>query len=159
MGILTLVALSTLAVTKQVRSGAEQSVYQNTTLTMAQGYLEQLRSLDYTTLSAAAQDSASAVTIPLINAAGTAVQSEAGGNLTNGAYAREIVYLDETASHTPIQPLTFRFRAVLTSLESTTGGTASGVEVTVYYETTYNFGTTRTFSGALRTVRSGVPTY
>ena len=36
---------------------------------------------------------------------------------------------------------------------------AAGVEVVIYYRTTYNFGVTRTFNGALRSVRSSVPTY
>jgi hypothetical protein len=157
LSILAFVATSIAAVTFRVRTMAEQTVYQNTALVLAQGYVEQLRSLDYTTLAAAA--SASTVALPLINASGATVTDESAGVMGNGDWSTETVFLDENAVGTPIQPLQFRFQPVLTNLLTATGGVANGVEITVNYSTTYNFGQARTFSGTLRTVRSGVPTY
>ncbi|AOS45376.1 hypothetical protein Verru16b_02457 [Lacunisphaera limnophila] len=153
LGILTIVAVSVLSVTFMIRSTAEQAVYQNTALTLAQGYLEQLRSLDYTSLAAAASSTSNPLS--LINAAGNAVSDESGNAMNAGDWARERVFLDINAAGANIQPLTFRFRPVLTNMT----GTAIGVEITVFFETTYDWGVRRTYNGALRTVRSSVPTY
>lgn len=153
MGVMTIVAVSMISVTFLIRSTAEQAVYQNTALTLAQGYLEQLRSLDYNSLSLAATSTGN--TLALINAAGDTVRDESGNLLNAGDWAREVVHLDINASGANIQPLTFRFRPVLTNMT----GTAVGVEIVVFFETTYNWGVTRTYRGALRTVRSSVPTY
>lgn len=158
LGVLGLVAASVMSVTFMIRSTAEQAVYQNTSLTLAQGYIEQLRSLDYESLSTAAAPS-STTRIALISASGGAVTDETGGTLSNGEWAREVVFLDETANGTRIQPLTFRFRPTLGSLEAATGGVALGVEIRIDFETTYNWGVTRVYRGTLRSVRSKVPTY
>lgn len=157
LGILAVIAGGTVGVTFQVRSMSEQTVYENTALTFAQGYLEQLRSLDYNTLLSAA--GSGSVPLELINASGVTITDEGGGEMANGDWARETVFLDENAAGSPIQPMTFRFRPVLTSLAASTGGTAAGVELTLVFQTTYNFGVTRTFNGTLRSVRSSVPTY
>lgn len=156
--ILALVATSIVAVTFRIRAMAEQTVYQNTALVLAQGYVEQLRSLDYTTLVSAAQDTS--VALPLVNAAGSTATDTSAGALNNGDWSAETVFLDEDAASVPIQPLQFRFRPVLTNLATTNTTTSPvGVEITLHYSTTYNFGQVRTLSGTLRTVRSGVPTY
>ncbi|MBI5422441.1 MAG: hypothetical protein HZA32_00035 [Opitutae bacterium] len=154
LGIFAITATSVVAVTFRIRSMAEQTIYQNTALVLAQGYVEQLRSVDYTTLSSAAANSA--IALPLVNATGAAATDTSGGSLGNGDWSSEVVYLDEDSAGHSIQPLTFRFQPVLNLLSPTT---AAGVEITVNYETTYNFGLTRTFRGTLRTVRSGIPTY
>jgi prepilin-type N-terminal cleavage/methylation domain-containing protein len=159
LGIFALVATSVVAVTFRIRSMAEQTVYQNTALVLAQGYIEQLRSLDYPTLERAAQDATGTVALALVNAGGATVADTSGGVLGNGDWSSETVFLDENANGTPIQPLQFRFQPVLTSLTTSTSGAASGVEITVNYQTTYNFGHTQTFTGSLRTVRSAIPTY
>jgi type II secretory pathway pseudopilin PulG len=159
LGLLAMLSVSVISVTFQTRSMSEQSVYQNTALTLAQGYMEQIRHLDYTTLSSVAQDSSSAVTLPIDNSVGTQVQPLSGTFFGNGVWAAETVYLDQTASGSPIQPMQFRFRPVLTSLETATSGLASGVEVVLFYQVTYNFGVLRVVNGSLRSVRSSVPTY
>ena len=82
-----------------------------------------------------------------------------GGVLANGDWAREVIILDEDAEGNPRQPLTFRFRPMLIDLNTVTGGTADGVEITLFYQTTYNFGSVRTQNGSLRTVRSNVSTF
>jgi hypothetical protein len=53
----------------------------------------------------------------------------------------------------------FRFRAVLTSLETATTNLASGVEIIIQYQVTYDYGVRRVVNGTLRSVRSSVPTY
>jgi type II secretory pathway pseudopilin PulG len=167
--LLAIVATSIIGITFQVRSKAEEAIYQNTSLTLAQGYMEQIRHLDYTTLRAVAQDTSSSVPLPLRNASGNAITPVSGTFFGNGTWSTETIYLDEVPipkinptdiqRYLPIQPVTFRFRAVLTSLETALSGLASGVEVAIYYQTTYNFGVTRTHNGSLRSVRSSVPSY
>jgi type II secretory pathway pseudopilin PulG len=157
--MLALLACSVISVTFQIRSNAEQAIYQNTALTLAQGYMEQIRHLDYTTLKAVAQDSSSVVTLPIQNAAGGDITPVSGTFFGNGVWSTETIYLDQNAAGQPIQPVTFKFRPVLTSLETVTSNVASGVEVVIFYQTTYDFGVRRTFDGSLRSVRSSVPTY
>ncbi len=157
--LLAMLSASVISITFQLRSMAEQAVYQNTALTLAQGYMEQVRHLDYTTLRSVAQDSAGSVPLPLDRTDGTQVQPVSGSFFGNGTWASEIVYLDQTAAGAPTQPMNFKFRAALVSLETATTGLASGVEVTIHYQITYNFGVIRTMNGVLRSVRSSVPTY
>jgi len=159
LGLLAILSISVISLTFQIRSNAEQAVYQNTALTLAQGYMEQIRHLDYTTLRSVAQDSSSAVTLPIENGSGSAITPVSGTFFGNGVWSTETIYLDQNAAGQPTQPLTFKFRPVLTSLETVTSGVGSGVEVVIFYQTTYNFGVTRTINGSLRSVRSSVPTY
>lgn len=159
LALLAMLSVSVINITFLVRSMAEQSVYQNTATTLAQGYMEQIRHLDYTTLKAVAQDSSSSVPLPLDNTNGTAVTPATGTFFGNGTWAAETIYLDQSAAGSPIQPMPFKFRAELTSLETATSNLASGVEITIYYQFTYNFGVRRVVNGALRSVRSSVPTY
>ena len=160
LALLAMLSISVISITFQIRSMSEQSVYQNTALTLAQGYMEQIRHLDYTTLKSVAQDTAgTSVVLPVDNASGTQVLPFSGSFFGNGVWAAETVYLDQTAAGTPIQPMQFKFRPVLTSLETVTTGLAAGVEVVIFYQITYNFGVRRTVNGSLRSVRSSVPTY
>lgn len=160
LGLLAMLAVSVGGITFQIRSTAEQGVYQDTALILAQGYMEQIRHLDYTTLSAVAQDNGSTKTVPLPLDKISGTPINAGGNvLFNGSWYTETVYLDQAANGTPKQPMPFQFQPVLTSLEKATGNVASGVEITVNYSFTYDFGVKRTVNGSLRSVRSSVPTY
>ena len=113
LGILAVLSCSVISVTFQIRSNAEQAVYQNTALTLAQGYMEQIRHLDYTTLRAVAQDASSSVTLPIENASGGAITPVSGTFFGNGVWSTETIYLDQNAAGQPIQPETFRFRPVL----------------------------------------------
>lgn len=159
--LLGLISGSVISITFLIRSTAEQAIYQNTALTVAQGYMEQIRHLDYATLRAVAQDSGGTptVTLPLENATGGTIAAVGGGTFGNGSWSMEDIYLDQDTSGRPIQRVPFEFRPVLTSLETATSGLASGVEVVVTYRIRYNFGVTRTISGSLRSVRSSVPSY
>lgn len=161
LGLLALLSISVISVTFQIRSMAEQTVYQNTALTLAQGYMEQIRHLDYTTLKQVSQDSTSSptVTLPLDRTDMTAVTNVAGGTFGNSSWSKERVFMDQSASGQPIQPLDFEFQPVLVSLETATSNLASGVEITLNYRVTYNYGVRRVVNGALRSVRSSVPSY
>jgi len=161
MSLLSILAVSTISITFQIRSTAEQAIYQNTALTLAQGYMEQIRHLDYTTLRTVSQDSSStpAVALPLENASGGAIVAVGGGTFGNGSWSNESIYLDQNAAGQAIQRVPFEFRPVFTSLETVTSNVASGVEIVVFYRITYNFGVVRTINGSLRSVRSSVPTY
>ena len=159
MAIFTMMSAGLISMTFQVRSTAEENVYQNTALALGQAYLEQIRSIDFSRLRDVALATSGSDTLPLIDTQGVTITDEDGGVLTNGEWAREVVMLDETQDGTPRQPMTFRFRPVLTDLATNTSGAASGVEITVFFETTYNYGVSRTYRSSLRTVRSNVPTY
>jgi len=159
MAIFIMLSVGLISMTFQVRTTAEENVYQNTALALGQAYLEQIRSVDFARLRDVALGTSGSDTLPLINTQGATVTDEDGGVLTNGEWANETVMLDEDANGTPRQPMTFRFRPVLTDLASNTSGAASGVEITVFFETTYNYGVSRTYRSSLRTVRSNVPTY
>lgn len=159
MAIFSFMIVGLLALTFQVRASSEEAVYNNTALTLAQAYLEQMRSSDFATLQAAAVDASGTVGLDLISSAGTVLTDTSGGTLANGDWASETIMLDEDEAGNPRQPLTFRFRPLLVDLTSTTAGQADGVEIMLYYETTYNFGSVRTKNGSLRTVRSNVATF
>lgn len=157
MSLFVMLALGLVSMTFQVRSTAEENVYQSTALALGQAYIEQLRSTDFATLSGIAGGSGDALV--LINTAGDTIVDEAGEALNNGDWAREQIFLDETETGQPRQPMTFRFRTLLSDLAPLTGGRAAGVEITLLVETTYNYGVSRTYRTSLRTVRSDVPTY
>lgn len=156
-GLFALLAGGILATTLVIRSTAEETVYQNTALTVGQAYLEQIRSIEYATLLSAANDSTVAIT--LIDSSGTPLTAADGSPMNNGDWAEETIMLDEDASGRAIQPMNFRFRPVLTGLRGVTANQADGVEIVLQYEVVYNFGLQQRHNGSLRTVRSNVPTY
>ena len=157
MAIFSFMVVGLLSLTFQVRASSEEAVYNNTSLTLAQAYLEQMRSSDFATLQVAAIDTSGVVGLDLVSSAGVTMTDTSGGVLANGDWASEVIMLDEDAEGNPRQPLTFRFRPMLIDLNSVTGGTADGVEITLFYQTTYNFGSVRTQNGSLRTVRCTGP--
>lgn len=159
MSIFSFVAIGIVAVTFMVRSTSERAVYDNTALTLAQAYLEQLRSVDFATLRAAAADTTGTVALSLVASNGNTLLDESSGTLGNGDWASETIMLDEDDSGRATQPMRFRFRPVIRDLDTLTGGTADGVEIILYYQSTYNFGSVRTLNGSLRTVRSNVSTF
>ena len=159
MAIFSFMVVGLLSLTFQVRASSEEAVYNNTSLTLAQAYLEQMRSSDFATLQVAAIDTSGVVGLDLVSSAGVTMTDTSGGVLANGDWASEVIMLDEDAEGNPRQPLTFRFRPMLIDLNTVTGGTADGVEITLFYQTTYNFGSVRTQNGSLRTVRSNVSTF
>jgi type II secretory pathway pseudopilin PulG len=159
LGIFSFAAAGLIALTLLMRSNAEEAVYHNTALTLAQGYIEQIRSSDYATIQAAATDATGVIGINLLSSSGAILDDESGGVLANGDWAQETVMLDETPEGEPKQPMLFRFRSVLTDLTAASGNTANGVEIVLHYETNYNFGRPRSHRGSLRTVRSNIPTY
>jgi len=159
MAIFSMLVLGVLNLTFQVRASSEEAVYNNTSLTLAQAYLEQMRSSDFTTLQAAALDTTGTVGLALIGSDGSILADTGGGILANGDWAEETIMLDEDAAGNPRQPLTFRFRPVLVDLDSNTSSIADGVEIILFYQSTYDFGSLRTQNGSLRTVRSNVATF
>ena len=159
MAIFSFTIVGLLSLTFQVRASSEEAVYNNTSLTLAQAYLEQMRSSDFSTLQAAATDPTGTVGLDLISSAGNTLTDTGGGVLANGDWASETIMLDEDDAGNPRQPLTFTFRPVLTDLNTATAGQADGVEIVLFYQTTYNFGSVRTQNGSLRTVRSNVATF
>jgi hypothetical protein len=169
---MVILAFSALGLTRllyQIRVTAEDNVHQQTAIVMAQGYLEQLCRLPYANpgpyngsniagvLNIADDTTGATVPITMINSSGLPVTNQSGGNFGNGKTSSENIFLDQDASGNPIMKMQFQFTPVLTDLGVTSGGTASGVEITVNFTVTYSYGNTRTFSSSVRTVRSAVP--
>lgn len=159
LGIFSFMIIGVLALTFQVRAISEQAVYNNTSLTLAQAYLEQMRSSDFATLQAASKDATGTVNLNLISSAGTLLTDSNGGVFSNNDWAEETIMLDEDAEGNPRQPLNFELRPMLTDLSTATAGIADGVEIVLWYRSTYKFGKERTLIGTLRTVRSNVSTF
>jgi Tfp pilus assembly protein PilV len=174
MGIFTLISLGVLALVTQVRRIAENNVYENTAITMAQGYVEQVRSLSYAELLTAATyaDTPPAPPAPdpgigelrLFSANGGSaivLRNEAGRPLRRGQWARERVFLDRNSKNEDSQPMDFRFRVNLTNLNnpSLLAVAPMGIEITVDYQITLPDGRNRTLTRSIRNVRSAVPTY
>ena len=156
-GLFSMIAVSIIGLTFWVRVSTEEAVYNNTSLTLAQAYLEQMRSSDFATLRNAANDVSQP--LGLLSTAGIALADETGGILNNNDWASETIMLDEDENGHERQPLTFRFRPMLVDLSAATAGAADGVEIVIIFQSTYNFGHERTHNGSLRTVRSNVATY
>ncbi len=174
MGIFTLISLGVLAVVMQMRRIAENNVYENTALTIAQGYVEQVRSLAYAELLAAANYTGTPPLPPapdtgvgslrLFSANGggdTLLTNESGRPLRRDQWASERVFLDRNAAGQDTQPLDFRFRVMLTNLNSPTIHPVApqGIEITIDYQVTLPDGRNRTLTRSIRNVRSVVPNY
>lgn len=159
LGVFTVVCAGIFAVVLQMRRLAENNVHENTALTMAQGYLEQLRSLPYNDLVTAANSSSAHLRLLSANGGGALLTDASGGLLNAGEWTRETVFLDRDAAGRDSQPMVFRFRVDLTDLRPVTTIQANGVEITLAYEITLPDGRGRTLRRSLRTVRSVVPNY
>lgn len=155
--ILTILSGGAIAASLFVRRTAEETVYHNTALTVAQAYVEQLRSIEYGLLSQSARVAGSPIN--LIASNGLYLTNESGGVFANNTWASETIMLDEDEQGNPRQPMTLRIRPILVDLPGVTANAARGVEIILHYETTYNFGFVGTHRGSLRNVRSNVPTY
>jgi prepilin-type N-terminal cleavage/methylation domain-containing protein len=159
LGVFSLLALGIINLVLQLRRIAENNVYENTGLTMAQGYIEQIRSLPYNELVAAANSDTAVLRLLGANGGGTVLTDSTGGALNNDEWTRETVFLDRDANGNDTQPLQFRFHVLLTDLRPVTAINASGVEIALTYELTLPDGRNRSLRRSLRTVRSVVPTY
>ncbi len=159
LGVFTIVCLGVLAVVIQIRRLAENNVYQNTALTMAQGYIEQLRSLPFGELVNVSVAGTANLNLLSANGAGVLLTDASGGTLNDNEWTREVVTLDRDPTGRDTQPMVFRFRVDLADLRSLTSSGANGVEVTLTYEYTPPDGRNRPVRRTLRTVRSVVPSY
>lgn len=159
LGVFTVVCLGIFAVVMQMRRLAENNVHENTALTMAQGYIEQLRSLPYNDLVTAANSTSAHLRLLSANGGGALLTDTAGGLLNAGEWTRETVFLDRDANGRDTQPMVFRFMVGLTDTRPVTTIGANGVEIRLTYEITLPDGRNRTLRRTLRTVRSVVPNY
>lgn len=176
MGIFTLISFGVIALVTQVRRIAENNVYENTALTMAQGYIEQIRSLPYAELEAAASFTGTpplppapdlgvgALRLFSANGGGTEVLTNVAGRpLRRNEWTRERVFLDRNAENQDTQPMDFTFRVGLTNLNNPAllpaPVNAMGTEITLEYQFTLPDGRNRTITRTIRNVRSIVPTF
>lgn len=159
MLILAFAALALVRLNYMITNAAEDNIHQNTAIVMAQGYLEQIKALSFQTLQSIADDVSS--TGAALNTVQVNLTNHAGNTITtlfnSGTPYSETFMLDQDTSGNGIYPMTFTFQPVLTDLGKVAGApSAAGVEITIYFTATYSFGTTRTFTSSLRTVRANV---
>lgn len=182
MIVLAVAALGLVKVTYQMRVTAEDNIHQSTAFVMAQGYLEQLCRLPYSTttpippatysiinpsgLQNIADDITKSVPILLLNSAGKPMDGQAGdppllyNNIAanGGTPYTETVYLDKDGVGNPTYPMTFTIQPVITDIDPTQA-TAAGVEITVYFTESYTLaGIPHTFQSSVRTVYGNVTT-
>lgn len=159
LGVFTVICLGVFAVVIQIRRLAENNVYENTALTMAQGYVEQLRSLPFGELVNVSSVGTANLALMSANGAGALLTDTSGGSLNDNEWTRETVMLDRDQTGRDTQPMVFRFRVDLADLRSLTTSGANGVEIILTYEYTLPDGRNRAVLRTLRTVRSVVPSY
>ncbi len=159
IAVFTIVCAGIFAVVLHMRRIAENNVYENTGLTMAQGYIEQLRSLPYGELMTAANSATAPLVLLSANGGGARLTDSAGGLLNAGEWTRETIFLDRTADGRNAQPMEFRFKVELADLRPVTPIGANGVEINLTYELTLPDGRGAKLRRSLRTVRSVVPNY
>ena len=171
MSVFTIVSLGILAVVLQIRRMAENNVYENTALTMAQGYLEQVRSLPYGQLLAAANFVGTPPTpdlgvgrLNLLSANGggaTYLLNESNQLLRSTQWTNERVFLDRDAAGRDLQPMDFRFRVSLVNIDNPAlvAIRPQGIEITLDYQFTFPDGRQRVVTRSIRNVRSVVPTF
>jgi len=171
MGVFTIVSMGILAVVLQIRRMAENNVYENTALTMAQGYLEQVRSLPYGQLLAAANFVGTPPTpdlgvgrLNLLSANGggaTFLLNESNQLLRSTQWTNERVFLDRDAAGRNLQPMDFRFRVSLLNIDNPAlvAIRPQGIEIILDYQFTFPDGRQRVVTRSIRNVRSVVPTF
>jgi Tfp pilus assembly protein PilV len=167
MIVIGFAGLGLVRLTYQMRVTAEDNIHQSTAFVMAQGYLEQICRLPYSTTPPTPP-----AVYSIINPAGMTdvadngiamfLTNSAGQQITNGivsgATYTETVYLDKDGVGNETYPMTFSVTPTLTDIDST-GTTAQGIEITVAFSETYTLGgIPRTFSSSLRTVYGNVNT-
>lgn len=159
MIILVFSALGLVQLTFQISKTAADNIHQNTAFAMAQGYLEQLNAMGYSTLQAIADDTTgNNVPIYLTDHSGQST-SRADGSVTlyNGGTYTEAFNLDQDTAGNGTFPMKFQFSPVLTDLSLVPGSGAQGVEITVYFTATYNLGTGPVnFTSSVRTVHANI---
>lgn len=159
LGVFTVVCVGIFAVVLQIRRVAENNVYENTALTMAQGYIEQLRSLPYNDLVSVSTVGSATLRLLSANGSGAQLTDTSGGDLNDNEWTSETVRLDRDAAGNDTQPMVFRLLVNLTDLSTLTTAGARGVEISLSYEFTLPDGRGKTVRRTLRTVRSVVPSY
>jgi Tfp pilus assembly protein PilX len=165
--IIGFAGLALVRLTYQMRVTAEDNIHQSTAFVMAQGYLEQICRLKYTTptptppavysiqspagLTNVADGGA---TLFLTNSSGQQIP----GGIANGATYTEVVFLDKDGAGNETYPMTFSVTPTLTDIDPA-GTTAQGVEINLFFTESYTLaGYSRQFKSSLRTVYGNVNT-
>lgn len=159
MSIFTILAAGTISVTLQTRTQAEYLVYQNAAYTAAQGYLEQIKSMEYNRL----EQSVASNTIPLPTKALSYIGSADEGTLEIddpiyiGSEAKKEVLIDiaNIDSYTPREISMPYYVTVFANDLSSTNLEAMEVVISFRYVSPHLAGT-KEMSGSVRTVVTGI---
>lgn len=145
--ILAVLALGLTSIALQTREASENAVLESTALTIASGYMEQMKTMEYATLRDA---STSGATIP------TVINQGVSDSLTNGQWQEKEVIINVNNTTGNIQTKSFEIRPILTDHFAATGRDMVSVRIDVRWQTVLS---KRTHARSLRTFVSNVPTY
>lgn len=148
---LTILAMLAMAFTQTSlysRRAAEANVCESTALTVAAGYLEQIKSMEYESLVASILDPNKPIE--------TMVNQGTDDPLWLNVFTNKVVTLNEDAAGKVIQTMVVSVMPRLIDLSAPTGERILAIEVT-YKWTTIDTG--REVTRTMRTARSYVPTF
>ncbi len=130
------------------RRTAESAVYESTALTVATGYIEQIKTIEYETLAACILDPTAP--IPTMINQGTA------DPLYLGVYTTKTIPLRIDSANATLQSMTLLVRPEMTNTYSSTGRRL--ITIAIHYRW-YEPGTGLQRDASIRSARSYVPTF
>lgn len=142
---------------------SESNVYQNTAFTVAQGYLEQIKSMEYGVVLSSHTDNSKPLPTKSVSALLTGANIEVDDPITIGSWTEKEVLIDlryDEEGGEPT-PLTMPFRVMVETTNLDTGSDAiRALEVVINYEyLSPSTGMPSWYSGAVRSVKSYAPTF
>lgn len=173
IGIFGLCGVGIASAFLQSRRIAESNVFETTALTVAQGYLEQIKAMDYTVIEAVADDP-STTTLPTLGvthdgSGGTSVVSQpikagvknAVGIFEGSDHKGVLIDLqrDQFGNATIPRYMKMWVTPTLTNLHSTTGNRCIEISLQFFWEARDLAGNAVPRERAVRIVSSHVPTY
>lgn len=148
LAIFSMLAMAYTATSLYARRSAETNVMESTALTVAAGYLEQIKSLEYESLIVSVKDPSE----PLR----TMVNQGKDDPIYLGKFTSKTVVMNEDEYGTPIQTMDVAVRPDITDLSGSTGERIINIIITYRWA---QVDTGQTQERMLRTSRSYVPTF
>lgn len=159
MGIFAIIASAMIATTLQTRKQAEFLVYQNAANTAAQGYLEQLKTMEYMNLEASYANNSVALPTKALSYAGTADEGdlEIDDPIYIGSETEKTVLIDIDVSDSDNpREITMPFFVTVTA-NDLSGSSLEAMEISIDYRyTSPHMGSPKEMSGSVRSVITGI---
>ena len=148
LAILAMLAMAFTASSLYTRRSAETNVYESTALTVASGYLEQIKSVEYESLVASVLDP----NLPLR----TMVNQGTEDPIYLNRFTAKTIVLNEDVAGNPVQRMTVEVMPEIFDMAPATGERILNIRITYRWN---SVDTGRQQVRTLRTARSYVPTF